>query len=94
MTTKFTISLPDDLAEFVRSKENASGYIADAVRRQQAVDATRAALAAVGINEIPAEEYARIAAEVAAIEKRRAAPGRRAYLDAKLAEFGGRRRAK
>ncbi|HZM79601.1 MAG TPA: hypothetical protein VFC19_28040 [Candidatus Limnocylindrales bacterium] len=87
MTTKFTISLPDDLAEYVRSQGNASGYIAEAVQRQRTIDATRAALAAVGVEEVPREEYERIAADVAEINKRRKDPKRRAQLDAKLAEF-------
>jgi hypothetical protein len=87
VTTKFTISLPDDLAEYVRAQANASGYIAEAVRRQRTIDATRAALAAVGLDEIPREEYERIAADVAEIKKRRQDPKRREQLDAKLAEF-------
>jgi len=87
VTTKFTISLPDDLAEYVRSQGNASGYIAEAVQRQRTIDATRAALAAVGVEEVPREEYERIAADVAEINKRRKDPKRRAQLDAKLAEF-------
>jgi hypothetical protein len=91
MTTKFTISLPDDLAEHVRSQGNASGYIAEAVRRQKAIDVTRGALEAAGVHEVPADEYEKITADVAEIEKRRTDPDRRAYLDAKLAEFSRRR---
>lgn len=87
VTTKFTISLPDDLAEHVRSQGNASGYIAEAVRRQRTLDKTRAALVAVGIDEVPPEVYAQMDAEVAELRRRRADPKRRAYLDAKLAEF-------
>ncbi|HEX6682754.1 MAG TPA: hypothetical protein VF062_08165 [Candidatus Limnocylindrales bacterium] len=92
MTTKFTISLPDELAEYVRATDNASGYIAEAVRRQMAIDATRRANALVGVHEIPPEVYEQMDAEVAELRKRWADPERRAYLDAKLAEFGGRRR--
>lgn len=87
MTTKFTISLPDDLAAYVRSTGNASGYIANAVRRQKAVDATRVALEAVGAPEISADAYRQLAVDTAAIRKRQADPARRAQLDAKLAEF-------
>lgn len=87
MTTKFTISLPDDLAAYVRSTGNASGYIANAVRRQKAVDATRIALEAVGVQEIPAEIYRQLAVDATATRKRQADPARRAQLDAKLAEF-------
>jgi hypothetical protein len=92
VTTKFTISLPDDLAEYVRSTGNASAYVAEAVRRQKAIDATRKALEAVGVREVPTDEYEKIAADVAAIEMRRADPNRRAHLDAKLAEYSRRRR--
>lgn len=86
MTTKFTISLPDDLAEYVRSQGNASGYIAEAVRRQKAIDVTWTALRAVGVVEVSPEFYAQMDAEVAELRKRRADPKRRAQLDAKLAE--------
>jgi len=58
MTTKLTISLPDDLAEYVRSQGNASGYFAQAVRRQQAIDVTRKVLAVMGVHEVPSEVYA------------------------------------
>jgi len=86
VTTKFTISLPDDLAEYVRSTGNASGYIADAVRRQKAIDITWVALRAAGVHEISPELYAQLDAEVAELRRRRADPKRRAQLDARLAE--------
>lgn len=73
--------------EYGRSQGNASGDIAEAVQRQRTIDATRAALAAVGIHEVPAEFYAWMDAEVAELRRRRADPKRRAYLDAKLAEM-------
>lgn len=92
MTAKFTISLPDDLAEVVRSHGNASGYIAEAVRMRQRLEATRAALAAVGIEDVPREEYERIAGSVAEADARRADPERRRALDARLDELARRRR--
>lgn len=75
------------LAKYVRSQGNASGYIAEAVRRQQTIDVTRKAFAAVGVHEIPPEVYAQMDAEVTQLRKRRADPKRRAHLDAKLAEI-------
>lgn len=91
MTVKFTISLPDELGDFVRSQENASGYIAEAVRMRQEIDATRAAISAVGIDEVPAEEYGKLAASYEALRARWNNPERRAQLDATLAELMLRR---
>ncbi|MEU8075610.1 hypothetical protein AB0B31_09165 [Catellatospora citrea] len=92
MTAKFTISLPDDLAEVVRAQGNASGYIAEAVRMRQRLEATRNALAAVGVEEVPREEYERIARSVVEADARRADPDRRGRLDARLAELTRRER--
>ncbi|GAA1639594.1 hypothetical protein ACFQY4_13450 [Catellatospora bangladeshensis] len=92
MTAKFTISLPDDLAEVVRSGGNASGYIAEAVRMRQRLEATQVALAAVGVHDVPREEYERIARSVAESDARRSDPDRRRVLDARLDELARRRR--
>jgi hypothetical protein len=85
MTVKFTISLPNDLAALVRSQPNTSGYIADAIRIRQRVDATQAALAAAGIGPIPPEVREQIEASVRELQRRRADPKWRAELDARLA---------
>lgn len=90
MTVKLTISLPDELGDFVKAQDNASGYIAEAVRVRQRIDATRAALKAVGVDNVPSEEYARIAASHAELQRRWADPARREYLDQRLAEFASR----
>jgi hypothetical protein len=92
MTAKFTISLPDDLGEFVRAQPNASRYIAEAVRTRQRLDATRAALAAVGLQEVPGAEYERIIQSVVELDARHAEPGRRRHLDARLDALLDRRR--
>lgn len=92
MTAKFTISLPDDLAEAVRAHGNASGYIAESVRMRQRLEATRNALAAVGVDEVPREEYERIARSVVEADARRSDPDRRRQLDARLAELTRRER--
>ncbi|WP_117208196.1 hypothetical protein [Allorhizocola rhizosphaerae] len=91
MTVKLTVSLPDELGDFVKAQGNASRYVADAVRIRQRIDATAAALAAVNVHEVPAEEYARIAASHADLRKRWADPARREYLDGRLRELTRRR---
>ena len=85
MTVKFTISLPDDLAALVRSQPNTSGYIAEAIRVRQRMDATQAALAAAGIGAPPPGLYEEFDASVAELERRRADPRWKVALDARIA---------
>ena len=76
MTRRFSITLPDDVAEMLDEQENASAFIADALRRtRQRVD-VRTFLAREGIHVTDEgvarmgarlrEKRARIAALVAA----------------------------
>jgi hypothetical protein len=48
MTKKIAISLPDDIAERVAQEDNASAFIADAIRRRMNADETKAALRDLG----------------------------------------------
>jgi len=48
MTKKIAISLPDDVAERVAQEENASAFIADAVRRRMASEEARRVLRGLG----------------------------------------------
>jgi hypothetical protein len=49
MTRRITVSLPDDVAEYLDKHPNSSAIVADAVRAQmQRVATTRAMLAAAG----------------------------------------------
>ncbi|MET7969040.1 hypothetical protein [Micromonospora sp. NPDC005305] len=49
MTRRITISLPDDVAEYVeRSQGSTSGFIADVLRRKMRADGLRARWAGLG----------------------------------------------
>jgi hypothetical protein len=70
MTRKLSISLPDDVAEHLDHVDNASAYIADAIRARRNSERTRAMLARHGIRVTDA-------GIAAAGEKLRAAEERR-----------------
>jgi hypothetical protein len=53
MTKKIAISLPDDIAERVAQEDNASAYIADAIRRRMVSEKVRAALRGLGFELSP-----------------------------------------
>ena len=48
MTRKFSITLPDDLAALLDDQENASAFVAEALRRQRQSEDARAFLARQG----------------------------------------------
>lgn len=48
MTRRISISLPDDIAEVLDGEPNASAYIADAIARKRAQDATARMLTDAG----------------------------------------------
>jgi hypothetical protein len=48
MTRKFSITLPDDLAEMLDGEENASAFIADALRRRRDREDARTFLSRIG----------------------------------------------
>jgi hypothetical protein len=64
MTTRVTVSLPDDVAEQLADlpPRQVSAYVADALRRRAAADSLRAALRAAGhgdFDDDPAASFAR-----------------------------------
>jgi len=63
MTKKIAISLPDDVAERVAQEENASAFIADAVRRRMASEEARRVLRGLGF-ELSDETMASVQAEM------------------------------
>jgi hypothetical protein len=63
MTKKIAISLPDDVAERVAQEENASAFIADAVRRRMASEEARRVLRGLGF-ELSDESMAAVQAEM------------------------------
>jgi hypothetical protein len=76
MTRRFSITLPDDVAAVLDNVDNASAYIAEALRLRRHRDATRELLAAAGYH--PTDEGVqrmreRLAANRAARAKRQAA---------------------
>ncbi|MEU7825233.1 hypothetical protein [Catellatospora sp. NPDC049133] len=75
--------LPDDYAAAV----SAGGIVSEHIR-----EATRNALAAVGVDQVPRDQYARIARSVAEADARRSDPDRRRQLDLRLAELTWRGR--
>ena len=70
MTRKLSISLPDDLAEHLDQVENASAYIADAIRLRRRVERTRAMMFRHGV-ELTDEGVAAAGERLRAIEERR-----------------------
>ena len=48
MTRRFSITLPDDVAEMLDHVDNASAFIAEALRRRDRVERTRAFLTSRG----------------------------------------------
>jgi Arc/MetJ-type ribon-helix-helix transcriptional regulator len=76
VTRKISITLPDDVADLLDKEENASAYIADAIRLRQQREHVRQFLARHGyqvtddgigrIGERLAEKKRRIAAKLAA----------------------------
>jgi hypothetical protein len=74
MTRKLSISLPDDVAEHLDHIENASAYIADAIRQRRRSERTRAMLARHGIN-ITDEGVAAAGEKLRAAEQRRRGQG-------------------
>lgn len=69
MTRKFSITLPDDLAELLDEQDNASAFIADALRRKSQREDVRAFLSRQGYH-VTDEGVARMHTRLAA--KRRA----------------------
>ncbi|MEU8007318.1 hypothetical protein AB0B66_39675 [Catellatospora sp. NPDC049111] len=78
-----SIGLPDDFA----AAGSAGGIASEHIR-----EATRNVLAAVGVGQVPRDEYARIARSVAEADARRSDPDRRRQLDLRLAELTRRER--
>ena len=54
MTRKLSVSVPDDIAEFLEAQDNTSAFVADAVRARMRAEKSWAALRAGGY--IPTEE--------------------------------------
>lgn len=50
MTKRFTISVPDEVGAVLEHQDNVSAYLAGLIRRDQARQMTREALAAAGID--------------------------------------------
>jgi Arc/MetJ-type ribon-helix-helix transcriptional regulator len=69
MTRKFSITLPDDLAELLDDQENASAFIADALRHKRQRDDARTFLTRQGY-QVTAEGVARMHTRLT--DKRRA----------------------
>ena len=70
MTRKLSISLPDDVAEHLDHIDNASAYIAEAIRVRRRSERTRAMLARHGI-AVTDEGVATAGAKLRAAEERR-----------------------
>ncbi|NUT37140.1 MAG: hypothetical protein HOV79_29130 [Hamadaea sp.] len=70
MTRKLSISLPDDVAEHLDTVDNASAYIADAIRLSRRTERTRDMLARHGI-QISAEGVQAAGERLRAAEDRR-----------------------
>jgi hypothetical protein len=70
VTRKISISLPDDIAEHLDHIENASAYIAEAIRRQRKSERTRAFFAEQGIH-ITDEGVAAAGEKLKAAEEKR-----------------------
>ncbi|HCT75714.1 MAG TPA: hypothetical protein DGG94_13735 [Micromonosporaceae bacterium] len=70
MTRKLSISLPDDVAEHLDHVENASAYIADAIRLRRKGERTRELFARHGIR-VTDEGVAAAGERLRAAEERR-----------------------
>lgn len=70
MTRKLSISLPDDVAEHLDHVENASSYIADAIRLRRKSERTRAMMARHGIH-VTNEGITAAGERLKAVEERR-----------------------
>jgi metal-responsive CopG/Arc/MetJ family transcriptional regulator len=75
MTRRFSISLPDDLAAELDRVDNASAYIAEAIRLRRRSDTTRQVLADAGY-QITDDGVERMRERVRGLEARRAESGR------------------
>jgi hypothetical protein len=71
MTRRLSISLPDDVAEELDKVDNASAYIADAIRLRRRNENTRRVLANAGYN-VTEEGVQRMRDRVRTLEARRA----------------------
>ncbi|HEY2948665.1 MAG TPA: hypothetical protein VGJ53_09740 [Micromonosporaceae bacterium] len=76
-TRRFSITLPEDVAAHLDTVENASAYIAEAIRLRMRRQRTREMLAAHGFT-VTDEGVARMRERVRALEARRAKRGRAA----------------
>ena len=72
MTRKLSITLPDDVAAYLDHVDDASAYIAEAIRRARRSERTRAMLASHGI-DITDDGVAAAGERLRTIEKRRQA---------------------
>ncbi|HET8660020.1 MAG TPA: hypothetical protein VFM55_13605 [Micromonosporaceae bacterium] len=72
MTRRFSISLPDEVAAELDHVDNASAYIADAIRMRRRREATRGVLAGAGY-QVTDEGVRRIRERVRTLEARRRA---------------------
>jgi metal-responsive CopG/Arc/MetJ family transcriptional regulator len=70
MTRRFSISLPDDVAAELDQVDNASAYIADAIRQRRQRENTRQVLANAGYR-VTDEGVAAMRERVRALEARR-----------------------
>jgi hypothetical protein len=70
MTRRFSISLPDDVAAELDNVENASAYIAEAIRLRRRGETTRQILTDAGYH-ITEEGKARMRARLRELEGRR-----------------------
>jgi SOS response regulatory protein OraA/RecX len=70
MTRKLSISLPDDVAGHLDHVDNASAYIADAIRMRRRSERTRSMLARHGIH-VTDEGIAAAGEKLRAAEERR-----------------------
>jgi predicted transcriptional regulator len=70
VTRRFSISLPDDIAAELDQVDNASAYVADAIRQRRRRENTRQALANAGY-EVTDEGVAAMRERVRALEARR-----------------------
>ncbi|GAB4057947.1 hypothetical protein [Catellatospora paridis] len=79
MTAEFAANQADDSADGSRACDEGTA--------SQVREATRRALAAVGVEQVPLDEYERIARSVFEADVRRSDPDRRRRLDERLAEY-------
>jgi hypothetical protein len=70
MTRRFSISLPDDVATELDQVDNASAYVADAIRQRRRRENTREVLADAGY-QVTDEGVAAMRERVRALEARR-----------------------